>query len=62
MGNGEKGELEMGRRSWGSPADRLAERHPHMADEPKPEERARVKIDEQLVDAGWHIADRSHFT
>ena len=33
-----------------------------MADEPKPEERARVKIDEQLVDAGWHIADRSHFT
>ncbi|MBR3922973.1 MAG: hypothetical protein IKJ45_07650 [Kiritimatiellae bacterium] len=33
-----------------------------MADEPKPEERARVKIDEQFVDAGWHIADRSHFT
>ena len=52
----------MGRGSWGSPADRIAERHPHMADEPKPEERARVKIDEQLVDAGWHIADRSHFT
>lgn len=33
-----------------------------MTDEPKPEERARVKIDELLVDAGWHIADRSHFT
>ena len=33
-----------------------------MADEQKPEERARVKIDEQLVEAGWHIADRSHFT
>lgn len=28
-----------------------------MADEPKPEERARIKIDEQLADAGWHIAD-----
>ena len=28
----------------------------------KPEELARVKIDEQLVDAGWHIADRDHFT
>ena len=27
-----------------------------------PEEAARVKIDEQLVDAGWHIVDRSHFT
>ena len=30
-----------------------------MADEPKPEERARIKIDEQLADAGWHIADRA---
>ena len=28
----------------------------------KPEELARVKIDEQLADAGWHIADRNHFT
>lgn len=28
----------------------------------KPEELARVKIDEQLVDAGWHIADRNHLT
>ena len=28
----------------------------------KPEERARVKIDEQLIDAGWHICDRNHFT
>ena len=26
-------------------------------DELKPEEHARVKIDEQLVDAGWHIAN-----
>lgn len=28
----------------------------------KPEERARKKIDEQLVSAGWHITDRDHFT
>ena len=28
----------------------------------KPEESARIKIDEQLFDAGWHIADRNHFT
>ena len=33
-----------------------------MADEPKPEERARIKIDEQLADAGWHIADRGGVT
>ena len=33
-----------------------------MADEPKPEARARIKIDEQLVDAGWHIADRGGVT
>ena len=33
-----------------------------MSNDLKPEEIARVKIDEQLVDAGWHIADRSHFT
>lgn len=28
----------------------------------KPEELARIKIDEQLADAGWHIVDRNHFT
>ena len=28
----------------------------------KPEERARVKIDEQLVEAGWYICDRNHYT
>lgn len=33
-----------------------------MADELKPEERARIKIDEQLADAGWHIADRNGVT
>ena len=33
-----------------------------MSNDLKPEEIARVKIDEQLVDAGWYIADRSHFT
>ena len=33
-----------------------------MADELKPEERARIKIDEQLADAGWHIADRGGVT
>jgi len=27
-----------------------------------PEELARVKIDEQLADAGWHVCDRDHFT
>ena len=31
-------------------------------DELKPEERARIKIDEQLVDAGWHIANRGGVT
>ena len=31
-------------------------------DELKPEEHARVKIDEQLVDAGWHIANRGGVT
>ena len=33
-----------------------------MADKQKPEERARIKIDEQLADAGWHIADRGGVT
>ena len=33
-----------------------------MADELKPEERARIRIDEQLADAGWHIADRGGVT
>lgn len=33
-----------------------------MIDGLKPEERARSKIDEQLVDAGWHIADRNGLT
>ena len=33
-----------------------------MTHEPKPEERARIRIDEQLADAGWHITDRNHFT
>lgn len=33
-----------------------------MVDELKPEERARTRIDEQLADAGWRIADRDHFT
>ncbi|MGN0845513.1 MAG: DEAD/DEAH box helicase family protein [Kiritimatiellia bacterium] len=33
-----------------------------MMDEPKPEERARIKIDGQLADAGWHVADRSGVT
>jgi len=28
----------------------------------RPEERARLKIDEQLAEAGWHICDRNHFT
>lgn len=27
-----------------------------------PEQKARVKIDAQLADAGWHICDRNHFT
>ena len=31
-------------------------------DELKPEECARIKIDEQLVDAGWHIANRGGVT
>lgn len=29
---------------------------------PSPEARARVKIDAQLADAGWHVCDRNHFT
>ena len=33
-----------------------------MVDKTKPEERARIKINEQLIDAGWHIADRGSFT
>ncbi len=28
----------------------------------RPEERARVRIDAQLADAGWHVCDRDHFT
>ena len=28
----------------------------------KPEEKARILIDEQLAAAGWHITDRDHFT
>lgn len=27
-----------------------------------PERRARVRIDAQLADAGWHVCDRDHFT
>lgn len=27
-----------------------------------PEQRARIKIDEQLAEAGWHLCDRNHFT
>lgn len=27
-----------------------------------PEQRARIKIDEQLAEAGWHVCDRNHFT
>lgn len=30
--------------------------------EMKPEEKARVKIDEQLASAGWYVTDRNHFT
>lgn len=30
-----------------------------MADKQNPEERARIKIDEQLADAGWHVAYRA---
>lgn len=33
-----------------------------MQNDLKPEERARIKIDEQLADAGWHIADRGGVT
>lgn len=33
-----------------------------MSDGLKPEERARARIDEQLADAGWRVADRDHFT
>lgn len=33
-----------------------------MTDGLKPEERARIKIDEQLVDAGWHVVNRDGMT
>lgn len=28
----------------------------------KPEEQARIKIDAQLAEVGWHVCDRNHFT
>ncbi len=31
-----------------------------MAADLQPEERARVLIDEQLTEAGWHVCDRDH--